>query len=271
MRAGVVTLGGWPPAAPSGQMQQCLVDNLARGGPRQLLHAGSHGAPQPGRAARRCGKGTPATVRRRRYGRHGLVEGPAGPGRTAPSPDEGGGGLALAPLLPVAAPASRHGHRRALLGRCRPSSSPWPATTGEAPPPAARCRAPGTAGRRGCRTAGRGCGRPGSASRRSGGCTDGGRRAWASSCTCGPCRSPSRARWRAPRVGASSGASRGLTALGWLPGSDHPTKQAGTAKPEPHRGSTVLSAGRACRARSGPAGDPKTRRPAASSATVLCP
>jgi hypothetical protein len=37
-------------------MQQCLVNNLARGGPQQLLHAGSHGAPQPGRAARRCGK-----------------------------------------------------------------------------------------------------------------------------------------------------------------------------------------------------------------------
>ena len=28
--------------------------------------------------------------------------------------------------------------------------------------------------------------------------------------------------------------------LAWLPGSDQPTKQAGTAKPEPHRGSTVL-------------------------------
>jgi hypothetical protein len=29
--------------------------------------------------------------------------------------------------------------------------------------------------------------------------------------------------------------------LAWLPGSDQPTKPAGTAKPEPHRGSTVLS------------------------------
>jgi hypothetical protein len=38
--------------------------------------------------------------------------------------------------------------------------------------------------------------------------------------------------------------------LAWLPGSDQPTKPAGTAKPEPHRGSTVLPAGRACRARS---------------------
>src|SRR5215213_8651720 len=39
--------------------------------------------------------------------------------------------------------------------------------------------------------------------------------------------------------------------LAWLPGSDQPTKPAGTAKPEPHRGFTVLPAGRACRARSG--------------------
>ena len=44
----------------------------------------------------------------------------------------------------------------------------------------------------------------------------------------------------------------------WLPGSDQPTKQAGTAKPEPHRCSTVLPAGRACRAWSGPAGDRKS-------------
>jgi hypothetical protein len=50
--------------------------------------------------------------------------------------------------------------------------------------------------------------------------------------------------------------------LAWLPGSDQPTKPAGTAKPEPHRGSTVLSAGRACRHGLGAA---------ASSATVPCP
>jgi hypothetical protein len=44
----------------------------------------------------------------------------------------------------------------------------------------------------------------------------------------------------------------------WLPGdSNQPTKPAGTAKPEPHRSLTVLPAGRACRARSGP---PATRR-----------
>jgi hypothetical protein len=28
--------------------------------------------------------------------------------------------------------------------------------------------------------------------------------------------------------------------LAWLPSSDQPTTQAGTAQPEPHRGSTVL-------------------------------
>jgi hypothetical protein len=95
-------------------------------------------------------------------------------------------------------------------------------------------------GRRGCRTAARERGTPGSASRRSEGCTDGRRRAWASTCSGGPCPTPSRARWRSPPVGASSGRSRGLTALAWLPGSDQPTKQAGTAKPQPHRGATVL-------------------------------
>ena len=170
-------------------------------------------AARQGRSAGRQPR-RPAIARCRCCGRHGLVEGPAGPGRTDPSPDEGGGGLALAQPRPVAAPANRHRHRRALHGQCRPSSSPWPAIAGPAPPPAARCRAPGTAGRCGCRTAGRGCGTPGSASRRSAECTDGRRRASASKCRCGPCRSPSRARWRSPPAGASSGASRGLTALG---------------------------------------------------------
>jgi hypothetical protein len=80
-----------------------------------------------------------------------------------------------------------------LAGWCRPSSCPWPATADGAPPPSARCRAPGTAGRRGCRTAGRGDGTPGSANRRSAGCTDGRRRAWASSCICSPCRTLIRA------------------------------------------------------------------------------
>jgi hypothetical protein len=42
----------------------------------------------------------------------------------------------------------------------------------------------------------------------------GGRRASASSCIYGLCPSPSRAGWRSPRAGGSSGRSRGLTALG---------------------------------------------------------
>jgi hypothetical protein len=66
---------------------------------------------------------------------------------------------------------------RSLSG-CRLSLSPWPATAGPAPPPGARCRAPGTAGRCGCRTAGRGCGRPGSANRRSAGARIGIVRPW---------------------------------------------------------------------------------------------
>jgi hypothetical protein len=161
-----------------------------------------------------------------RYGHHGPVEGPASPGSTAPSPDEGGGGLAPAQPLPAAAPASHHDHRRALLGHCHPSSSPWPATAGPTPPPAAQCRAPDTAGRRSCRTADREYGRPGNARRRSAACTDRCRRAWASKYSGRPCRAPSRARWRSPRADGSSGASRGLTALG-LVARLQPTHQAG--------------------------------------------
>jgi hypothetical protein len=116
------------------------------------------------------------------------------PGSTAPSPDEPGGGVAPAQPLPAAEPARHHDHRRALLGQCRPSSSPWPATAAPAPPPAARCRAPDTADRRSCRTAGHEYGRPGNARCRSGECTDRCRRAWASKCSGGPCRAPSRAR-----------------------------------------------------------------------------
>jgi hypothetical protein len=122
--------------------------------------------------------------------------------------------VTLAQLPPAATPAIRQSHRLLLLGPSAPSSPPWLATAGPAPPPAARCRAPDTAGHRGCRTAARSCGRPGSASRRSAGCTDGHCRAWASRCNCGPCRSPNRARWRSPRAGGSSGRSRGVTALG---------------------------------------------------------
>jgi hypothetical protein len=116
--------------------------------------------------------------------------------------------------LPAATPAIRQSHRPLLLGPGGPSSPPWLATAGPAPPPTARCRAPDTAGRRGCRTAARSCGTPGSANRRSAGCTDERRRAWASSCNCGPCRSPSRAGWRSPRADAPSGRSRGATVPG---------------------------------------------------------
>jgi hypothetical protein len=133
-----------PPCTPDGHVDQLEVARTPQervGGASltvstTLSHPGwrpaaaaswSDGAPHPpagqiGDAASRF----PATARRRRYGRHGLAEGPAGPGRTAPSPDEHGGGVAPAQPRPVAAPASRHRHRhrRALLGRCRPSSSP---------------------------------------------------------------------------------------------------------------------------------------------------
>ena len=134
--------------------------------------------------------------------------------------------MAPAGPRPSAEPASRHRHRRALLGKCRPSSSPWLATAGPPAPPTARCPAPDTAGRRGCRTAARSCGRPGSANRRSAGYTERSRRASASRYRYGPCRTPSRAGWRSPRAGGSFGRSPGVTALGlvtWL----RPTHQAG--------------------------------------------
>jgi hypothetical protein len=209
--------------------------------PRWRPAAGRDGASSPN-AAGDAARSIPAIARRRRYGRPGQAEDPAGPGSTALSPYGRGGGVAPAQPRPAAKPASRHHHRRGLVGRCRPSSSPWPATTGPTPPPAARCRAPDTAGRRGCRTAGHRHGRPDSANHRSGGCTDGGRRAWASTCSGGPCPTPSRARWRSPRAGAS----RGLTALG-LVARLQPTHQAGGHGPAgAHRSLTVLPGGWAC-------------------------
>jgi hypothetical protein len=167
------------------------------------------------RSARRQPR-RPAIAHRRRCGRHALVGDPAGLGSTDPSPRGDGGGVVPAQLLPAAAPTSRHPHGELLLGRSRPSSSPWRATAGPAPPPTARCRAPDTAGRRGCRTAAHRRGRPGSANRRSAGCTDERRPAWASSCNCDPCRSPNQARGRSPRADESSGRSPGVTALGLL-------------------------------------------------------
>jgi hypothetical protein len=56
--------------------------------------------------------------------------------------------------------------------------------------------------------------------------------------------------------------------LAWLPRPNQPTKPAGTTKLEPHRGSTVLFASRACRAWTGPAGDPKTTADASCTVAV---
>jgi hypothetical protein len=60
--------------------------------------------------------------------------------------------------------------------------------------------------------------------------------------------------------------------LAWLPGSDQPSKQAGTAKPEPHGAHppyspTVGPAGHGL----GAAGDPKARRPARPRPRFPCP
>ena len=117
--------------------------------------------------------------------------------------------------LPAAArPAIRQSHRPLLLDPSGRTSPPWLATAGPVPPPTARCHAPDIAGHRGCRTAARRCGRPDSANRTSAGYTDAGRRASASRYICGPCRTLSRAEWRSPRAGGSSGRSRGVTTLG---------------------------------------------------------
>jgi hypothetical protein len=115
---------------------------------------------------------------------------------------------------PAAPPAIGQPHHPLLLGPGGPSSPPWPATAAPAPPPTARCPAPDTAGQHDCRTAAHGCGRPGSANRRSGGCTARDRRASASSYMGGPCPIPSRAGWRSPRAGGCSGRSPGVTAVG---------------------------------------------------------
>jgi hypothetical protein len=131
-----------------------------------------------------------------------------------------------AQLPPAAMPATRRSQRLLPRGPGGPSSPPWLATAGPAPPPTARCRAPDTAAHRGCRTAARRRGRPGSANHRSAGCTERRRQASASSYICGPCRTLSRAGWRSPRAVGSSGHSRGLTTLG-LVARLRPTHQAG--------------------------------------------
>jgi hypothetical protein len=60
--------------------------------------------------------------------------------------------------------------------------------------------------------------------------------------------------------------------LAWLPGPDQPTRQAGTAQPEPHGARPPYSpvvgpAGQGL----GPAGDPKARRPARARPRFPCP
>jgi hypothetical protein len=140
----------------------------------------------------------------------------------------------------AASPAApRSNARDPSISSSAPSWAEWPfiaplaCHSGPAPPPAARCRAPDTAGHRGCKTAARSCGKPGSASRRSAGCTDRSRRAWASKYRCGPCRTPSRAGWRSPRAGGSSGRSRGVTALGLVARLRRPPR--GRARPSRSR------------------------------------
>jgi hypothetical protein len=196
-----------------------------RGGPR-LLPAGSGGTPTPrqGRSASRRPR-RPATGCRR-YGRHALVGDPPGPGSTDPSPCGPGDGVGPAQRVPRGSAGQPSASWPAAARTVRRLPAPWLATAAPAPPPAARRRAPDTAARRGCRTAARSCGRPDSANRRSAGCTDRSHRASASRYRCGPCRIPSRAGWRSPRAGGSSGRSPGVTALG-LVARLRPTHQAG--------------------------------------------
>jgi hypothetical protein len=145
-------------------------------------------------------------VRCRRCGRHDLVGGPAGPGRTAPSPAERGGGVA---------PAQRPGAVLQILQI---------AVAVERPPVDAASPAAPVAGLRSARTGVVGLG-------------------------------PARAAAALPEPGSGrdgdlpgpAGLPAGHEAsppLAWLPGSDQPTKQAGTAKPEPHGASTVRPGGR---------------------------
>jgi hypothetical protein len=137
----------------------------------------------------------------RRAGRYrGRVRWAAGPGRAAPRSPPGAGrdhpsspawGLLARAVDPSprgasqAAPRGGAGQRQRMAtllpahcGVCPSPDPPQPVQLRYQRPAAA----PGTAGRRGCRTAGRGCCIPGSASRRSAECTDAGRRASASRC-----------------------------------------------------------------------------------------
>ena len=98
-----------------------------------------------------------------------------------------------------------------------------------------------------CLPVGRRRGRPDNANRRSAECTDRRPRASASKCSGGPCRAPSRARWRSPEPTGLPAAHEASPPLAWLPGSNQPTKPAGT----PSRSRIVVPpysrAGMACR------------------------
>jgi hypothetical protein len=172
--------------------------------------AGRHGASSRGR---RSGSGCPQITYRSRSGPPVATDdGPAGPGSSSITATSGAAWRqpscsprrrlpavnAMATLLPGSAALARH------------PDPPQPVEFG------------------------RGRGTPGSASRRSTGCTDRGHRAWASSCTCGPCRSRSGLDADLPGPAHLPAAHQASPPLAWLPGSDQPSKQAGTTKPEPH-------------------------------------
>jgi hypothetical protein len=86
-----------------------VVDNLHPGWRSAAAASWSDGAPQPGKAARRCGKDIPATARCRRCGHHGLVA------RLQPTHRAGGHG-----------PAGAHRSLTVLPGgrACRARSDP---------------------------------------------------------------------------------------------------------------------------------------------------
>jgi hypothetical protein len=236
--------------APSADGLNLVVDQHHPEKVRQLLDTGSNDTEaRQVRSARR--QDTPSTEHCRRWACHGLEGGPASPGSTTPLSSGSGGAVPPAQLPPAARPAIRQSHRPLLLDPTGRSSPPWLATAGPVPPPTARYHAPDTAAHHGCRTAARRCGRPDSANRRSARYTDVGRRASASRYICGPCRTLSRAEWRSPRAGGSSGRTRRVTTLG-LVARLRPTRQAGGhGQVGAASRSTVLPAGRARRARSG--------------------
>src|SRR5215218_195827 len=198
-----------------------------------------HAEARQGRSVRRQPR-PPATVRCRRCGRHGLVGGPAGPGSTGPSPCGCGDGVAPARGSLRQRLAAVNGIARSLshgvtLARTPDPPQPvqlcrqWPgavlqvlqvAAAVERPAIEVAGPAPPIAGLRRARTGVVGL-QPASAARPLPNPDPGAR-----------VISPGRpVFWRVTR-------SPPLT---WLPGSDQPTKQAGTAKSEPYRAPSPYS------------------------------